>query len=62
MLTSKACDNGLPRAIEVTGLVKNYGEIHAVDDISFQVDEHETYGFLGPNGAGKTTTIKCIVT
>jgi len=46
--------------IEVTGLTKRYGEVLAVDDISFDVIEGEVFGFLGPNGAGKTTTINML--
>ena len=41
-------------------LVKQYGEVTAVDGISFTINKGECYGFLGPNGAGKTTTIKVI--
>jgi ABC-2 type transport system ATP-binding protein len=41
--------------------VKRYGEKLAVDDVSFQVNAGEIFGFLGPNGAGKSTTIKMIV-
>jgi len=48
-------------AILVDGLVKRYGELLAVDHISFQVTEGEIYGFLGPNGSGKTTTIRMLV-
>jgi daunorubicin resistance ABC transporter ATP-binding subunit len=49
--------------IEVDGLVKAYtGEVRAVDDVSFTVDEGEFFGFLGPNGAGKTTTIRVLAT
>jgi len=43
---------------EVTNLVKHYGNVKAVDGISFTVEPGEVFGFLGPNGAGKTTTIK----
>jgi lipooligosaccharide transport system ATP-binding protein len=41
-------------------LTKKYGDLTAVDGISFEIQEGECFGFLGPNGAGKTTTIKMI--
>ena len=44
--------------IEISNLVKYYGNQKAVDNISFTVEKGEILGFLGPNGAGKTTTIK----
>ena len=44
--------------IEVNGLKKNYGDLKAVDGISFSVKQGEVFGLLGPNGAGKTTTIE----
>src|SRR6201985_3735719 len=47
-------------SIEVTDLVKVYGEQKAVDAISFKVNKGEIVGFLGPNGAGKSTTMKII--
>ena len=47
--------------IEVTDLVKRYGDTVAVDGVSFTVDEGEIFGILGPNGAGKTTTVECVV-
>jgi ABC-2 type transport system ATP-binding protein len=46
--------------IEVTDLFKTYGEIKAVDGISFGVQQGEVFGMLGPNGAGKTTTVEII--
>ena len=47
-------------AIEVSGLTKRYGEVLAVNDVSFSVRQGELFGFLGPNGAGKTTTINML--
>jgi ABC-2 type transport system ATP-binding protein len=49
-------------AIVVKDLKKSYGDIKAVDDISFEVEEREIFGILGPNGAGKTTTLEMIET
>jgi ABC-2 type transport system ATP-binding protein len=46
--------------IEVTNLVKHYGNHIAVDGVSFSVDEGEIFAILGPNGAGKTTTVESI--
>ena len=48
--------------IGVEHLVKNYGDLRAVDDVSFSVDQGEIFGLLGPNGAGKTTTINILCT
>ena len=44
--------------IEVKNLTKDYGQLRAVDNISFTIPQGEIVGFLGPNGAGKTTTLK----
>src|SRR5579863_2184956 len=46
--------------IEVSNLRKSYGDLLAVDDVSFTARPGEVFGLLGPNGAGKTTTIGCI--
>jgi ABC-2 type transport system ATP-binding protein len=46
--------------LEVSGLVKRFGQRVAVDDVSFTIAAGETYGLLGPNGAGKTTTISMV--
>lgn len=43
--------------IKVEHLTKKYGEVLALDDLSFTIDEGQVYGFLGPNGAGKSTTM-----
>ena len=48
--------------IHVHDLVKTFGEVKAVDHISFDVSEGEIFAFLGPNGAGKTTTIQMLTT
>ncbi|OGC04969.1 multidrug ABC transporter ATP-binding protein [candidate division WOR-1 bacterium RIFOXYA12_FULL_43_27] len=47
-------------AIEITNLVKKFGGFTAVNNISFNVNKGEIFGFLGPNGAGKTTTIRML--
>ena len=49
-------------AIKVESLTKKFGSFRAVDDISFQVEEGEIFGFLGPNGAGKSTTMMILTT
>jgi len=50
------------KIIEVTNLRKNYGNIIAVKDISFYVEQGKLFSFLGPNGAGKSTTIDTLCT
>ncbi|MDG5776308.1 ABC transporter ATP-binding protein [Haloarculaceae archaeon H-GB2-1] len=48
-------------AIEVAGLTKRYGETVANEDLTFDVESGEIFGYLGPNGAGKTTTIRTLL-
>src|SRR5512139_3991331 len=49
-------------AIEAVDLVKTYGEVRALDGLSFTVASGTVFGLLGPNGAGKSTTIKILTT
>ncbi len=48
--------------VDVDNLTKKFGDLTAVDSITFQVKQGETFAFLGPNGAGKSTTIKMLIT
>jgi len=48
--------------IKVTHLSKDFGEVKAVNDLSFTVNSGQVYGFLGQNGAGKSTTIRLLLT
>src|ERR1700710_2872938 len=48
--------------IRVNNLVKQFGDLRAVDDLSFTVNKGDVYGFLGQNGAGKSTTIRLLLT
>src|SRR4030042_1414206 len=50
------------KSIEVLGITKKFGQITAVDNVSFDVMDGEFFGFLGPNGAGKTTLIRMLTT
>ncbi len=49
-------------SIETKSLSKSFGDLKAVDDVSFNVDNGEIFGFLGPNGAGKSTTMMILTT
>lgn len=61
MNSSPSSTTGNP-IVKVTNLVKTFGEVQAVKNISFEVQPGEIFAFLGPNGAGKTTTIKMLTT
>src|ERR671914_492832 len=51
----------MAEAISVSGLVKTFGSVRALDGLDLQVAEGEVHGFLGPNGAGKSTTIRVLL-
>ena len=51
---------GTDPVIRASGITKNFGDLTAVDGVSFEVYKGETYGLLGPNGAGKTTTMRLL--
>src|ERR1700676_2762391 len=53
--------SGMPSAIEVHGLSKEFGSLRAVDKLSFEVEAGRVTGFLGPNGSGKTTTLRMLL-
>src|SRR5947208_7011652 len=58
-------DNGrsaAPASVETRALVKNYGEVKAVQGVDLHVGRGEVFGFLGPNGAGKSTTVRMLTT
>ena len=48
-------------AVEISNIIKTFGAIRAVDDVSFTVERGEIFGLLGPNGAGKTTLIRVML-
>jgi ABC-2 type transport system ATP-binding protein len=58
-MTVGAPHRGLP--IEINGLSKHFGNVLAVDDLSFTVEPGRVTGFLGPNGSGKTTTLRMLL-
>ncbi|MGD2201047.1 MAG: ABC transporter ATP-binding protein [Candidatus Bathyarchaeota archaeon] len=52
----------MPNAIEIEGLIKDFGDVMALDGASFTVRDREVFGLIGPNGAGKTTTLRILST
>jgi ABC-2 type transport system ATP-binding protein len=48
--------------VEVCGLTRRFGQVTAVDDVSFEFGAGQVFGFIGPNGAGKTTTMRMLAT
>src|ERR1700675_1552894 len=50
------------RMLEIDGLVRHFDRLKAVDNISFNVNRGQVFGFIGPNGAGKTTTMRILAT
>jgi ABC-2 type transport system ATP-binding protein len=50
----------VPAQLEIEGLSRRFGTIHALDDLTFSVPAGKVVGFLGPNGAGKTTTMRAV--
>jgi ABC-type multidrug transport system ATPase subunit len=53
--------NTQEKIVEVKHLVKHFGKLHAVQDVTFDVFRGDVFGFLGPNGAGKSTTIRMML-
>jgi ABC-type uncharacterized transport system ATPase subunit len=47
--------------LELNGLTRRYGDLVALDDLSFTVAEGQMFGFVGPNGAGKTTAMRIVL-
>ncbi len=62
MIPGKAAssESSIEPVLRISGLTRSYGDLRAVDGISFGIFKGEIFGFLGPNGAGKTTTIRMI--
>ena len=48
-------------SIEIENFSKSFGNLLAVDNLSFKVNDGEVFAFLGANGSGKTTTIRCLL-
>lgn len=48
-------------AIEISNLTTKYGKARGIDNVTFNVEEGDIFGFIGPNGAGKSTTIRTLL-
>ena len=59
---SKRDWDGVETIVKVESLTKTFGQLKAVDNVSFEIKQGEVFGFLGPNGAGKSTTINMLTT
>lgn len=62
MLQKKENHNLAESAVSVKNLSKSYGNIQAIDNLSFEIDKGELFGFIGPDGAGKTTIFRILTT
>jgi ABC-2 type transport system ATP-binding protein len=62
MMAEQGNRDGDDLIVKVEGLSKSFGQIKAVDNVSFEIKRGEIFGFLGPNGAGKSTTINMLTT
>jgi len=62
MMAEQSPEVGKESIIRVEKLAKSFGQVKAVDGVSFEVKKGEVFGFLGPNGAGKSTTINVLTT
>ncbi|MCA1717882.1 MAG: ATP-binding cassette domain-containing protein [Actinobacteria bacterium] len=60
-MSEKRDGTGREPVLEVRGLTKKFGDLVAVEDLSFAVRRGDVYGFLGPNGSGKSTTIRAVL-
>ena len=49
------------KTLEIKSLTKWYGSVRGIEDVSFDIEQGEIFGYLGPNGSGKTTTIRCVM-
>jgi ABC-2 type transport system ATP-binding protein len=58
---SASRENRWNEVLELDGLTRRYGEVVALDDVSFTVGEGQMFGFVGPNGAGKTTAMRIVL-